>query len=132
MDCFSYKNSSLFCEDVNLQDIANEYGTPTYVYSRRTLEQNIDLYQQSFKNKNSLICFSVKSLNNLAILKILNDKECGFDIVSGGELHRVILAGADPKKIIFSGVGSQEPKWQLGLIIIFFHSILNLSQNLIG
>ena len=108
MDCFSYKNSSLFCEDVNLQDIANEYGTPTYVYSRRTLEQNIDLYQQSFKNKNSLICFSVKSLNNLAILKILNDKECGFDIVSYGELRRVLHVGADPNKIIFSGVGKSE------------------------
>ena len=108
MDCFSYKNSSLFCEDVNLQDIANEYGTPTYVYSRRTLEQNIDLYQQSFKNKNSLICFSVKSLNNLAILKILNDKECGFDIVSYGELMRVLHVGADPNKIIFSGVGKSE------------------------
>ena len=108
MDCFSYKNSSLFCEDVNLQDIANKYGTPTYVYSRRTLEQNIDLYQQSFKNKNSLICFSVKSLNNLAILKILNDKECGFDIVSYGELMRVLHVGADPNKIIFSGVGKSE------------------------
>ena len=108
MDCFSYKNSSLFCEDVNLHDIANEYGTPTYVYSRRTLEQNIDLYQQSFKNKNSLICFSVKSLNNLAILKILNDKECGFDIVSYGELMRVLHVGADPNKIIFSGVGKSE------------------------
>ena len=108
MDCFSYKNSSLFCEDVNLQDIANEYGTPTYVYSRKTLEQNIDLYQQSFKNKNSLICFSVKSLNNLAILKILNDKECGFDIVSYGELMRVLHVGADPNKIIFSGVGKSE------------------------
>ena len=108
MDCFSYKNSSLFCEDVNLQDIANEYGTPAYVYSRRTLEQNIDLYQQSFKNKNSLICFSVKSLNNLAILKILNDKECGFDIVSYGELMRVLHVGADPNKIIFSGVGKSE------------------------
>ena len=108
MDCFSYKNSSLFCEDVNLQDIANEYGTPVYVYSRRTLEQNIDLYQQSFKNKNSLICFSVKSLNNLAILKILNDKECGFDIVSYGELMRVLHVGADPNKIIFSGVGKSE------------------------
>ena len=108
MDCFSYKNSSLFCEDVNLLDIADEYGTPTYIYSRKTLEQNIDLYKQSFKNKNSLICFSVKSLNNLAILKILNDKECGFDIVSYGELMRVLHVGADPNKIIFSGVGKSE------------------------
>ncbi len=108
MDCFSYKNSSLFCEDVNLLDIADEYGTPTYIYSRKTLEQNIDLYKQSFKNKNSLICFSVKSLNNLAILKIINDKECGFDIVSYGELMRVLHVGADPNKIIFSGVGKSE------------------------
>ena len=96
MDYFAYKNKNLYCEDVNLQEIVEEYGTPTYVYSKKTIERHVDVYKNAFKLHKNLICFSVKALSNISILKILKKAGCGFDIVSGGELHRVILAGADP------------------------------------
>ncbi len=115
MDYFNYKNDKLFCEDVDLQDIAKEFGTPSYVYSKKTLERHVDVYKNAFKTKNNLVCFSVKSLSNISILKILNEKGCGFDVVSGGELKRALLAGADPKKIIFSGVGKSHDEIVLGI-----------------
>ena len=105
MDYFLYKNSELFCEEVNLQEIAKEFGTPAYVYSKKTIERHIDVYKNAFQKKDNLICFSVKSLSNISILNILKEKDCGFDIVSGGELQRALHIKADPKKIIFSGVG---------------------------
>ena len=80
-------------------------ATPSYVYSKKTIEENAKAYVNSFTNTRNLACFAVKSLSNLSILKIIKDAGCGFDIVSGGELHRVLSIGADPKKVIFSGVG---------------------------
>ena len=115
MDFFNYKDGKLFCEDVDLSLISKTFDTPAYVYSKKTLERHIDAYIESFTSSNNLVCFAVKSLSNISILKILKDKGCGFDIVSGGELHRVMLAGADPKKIIFSGVGKSKSEIALGI-----------------
>ena len=115
MDFFNYKDGKLFCEGVDLSLISKTFDTPAYVYSKKTLERHIDAYVESFTSSNNLVCFAVKSLSNISILKILKDKGCGFDIVSGGELHRVMLAGADPKKIIFSGVGKSKSEIALGI-----------------
>ncbi len=108
MNNFQYISGSLFCEDVDLLAVANEYGTPAYVYSKDAIIKNAKSYVDSFTNSTSLACFAVKSLSNLSILKIINDSGCGFDIVSGGELQRVLSVGADPQKIIFSGVGKSK------------------------
>jgi diaminopimelate decarboxylase len=115
MDFFNYKDGKLFCEGVDLSLISKTFDTPAYVYSKKTLERHIDAYVESFTSSNNLVCFAVKSLSNISILKILKDKGCGFDIVSGGELHRVMLAGADPKKIIFSGVGKSKSEIAMGI-----------------
>ena len=115
MDFFNYKDGKLFCEGVDLSLISKTFDTPAYVYSKKTLERHVDAYVESFTSSNNLVCFAVKSLSNISILKILKDKGCGFDIVSGGELHRVMLAGADPKKIIFSGVGKSKSEIALGI-----------------
>ena len=104
MSNFFYKDGVLFCEDVPVSDIALKYGTPSYVYSKKTLEDNFDAYSNSFIENEGMVCFSVKSLSNISILRLLSEKGSGFDIVSGGELERVIAAGADPKKIIFTGI----------------------------
>ena len=104
MSNFFYKDGVLFCEDVPVSDIASKYGTPSYVYSKKTLEDNFDAYSNAFNENEGIVCFSVKSLSNISILRLLNEKGSGFDIVSGGELERVIAAGADPKKIIFTGI----------------------------
>jgi diaminopimelate decarboxylase len=85
------------------------------VYSKATLERHAKAYINSFKSMNGLVCFSVKALSNISILKILKNAGCGFDIVSGGELHRALLAGADPKKIIFSGVGKSKTEMISGI-----------------
>ena len=108
MNNFEYISGNLFCEDVDLLAVANEYGTPAYVYSKDAIIKNAKSYVDSFTNSTSLACFAVKSLSNLSILKIINDSGCGFDIVSGGELQRVLSVGADPQKIIFSGVGKSK------------------------
>jgi len=104
MSNFFYKNGVLFCEDVPVSNIASKYGTPSYVYSKKTLEDNFDAYSNAFEENEGIVCFSVKSLSNISILRLLSEKGSGFDIVSGGELERVIAAGADPKKIIFTGI----------------------------
>ncbi len=95
MDHFNYQEGELFAENVPLSDIAEKHGTPVYVYSKATLERHANAYINSFNSMSGLVCFSVKALSNLSILKLLKDSGCGFDIVSGGELHRAKLAGAD-------------------------------------
>ena len=123
MDHFNYKDGELFAEGVALKDIAKKYGTPTYVYSKATLERHAKAYIDSFESMSGLVCFSVKALSNISILKTLRISGCGFDIVSGGELHRAILAGADPKKIIFSGVGKLKDEMVAGIK----HNILSFN-----
>ena len=115
MDHFNFKQGELFCEDVPIKNIAEKFGTPAYVYSKATLLRHLDVYQKSLESLNGIVCFSVKALSNLSILKLLDEHGSGFDIVSGGELHRCIKVGIDPKKIIFSGVGKSADEIALAL-----------------
>jgi len=115
MNTFKYIDGSLHCEGVNLSALEEKHGTPSYVYSKKTIEENAKAYVNSFTNTRNLACFAVKSLSNLSILKIIKDAGCGFDIVSSGELHRVLSIGAEPKKIIFSGVGKTKNEIQQGI-----------------
>ncbi|RKZ49006.1 MAG: diaminopimelate decarboxylase [Candidatus Parabeggiatoa sp. nov. 3] len=105
MDYFNYQNGKLYAENVDLTTIAETYGTPCYVYSRATLEQHWHAFDHALKNYRHLICYAVKANSNLTVLKILAQLGSGFDIVSGGELERVLRAGGKPDKIVFSGVG---------------------------
>jgi diaminopimelate decarboxylase len=102
---FRYQKGRLFCEDVPLEDIAERVGTPTYVYSRATLERHHRVLTEAFRKRPTLLCYSVKANSNLAVLALFAKRGSGFDIVSGGELFRVLKAGGDPSKIVFSGVG---------------------------
>ena len=132
MDHFHYKENELFAEEVALKDVAEKYGTPSFVYSKATLERHAKAYINSFKSMDGLVCFSVKALSNILILKTLKNSGCGFDIVSGGELHRALLAGADPKKLFFQELGNQRLKWLQALKIIFFLLMLSQSKSLIS
>jgi diaminopimelate decarboxylase len=105
MDYFEYKDGELYAEDLPLKEIARQVGTPTYVYSLATLRRHYRVFDQAFGSQPHLICFSVKANSNLAVLKVFAREGSGFDIVSGGELFRALKAGADSKKIVFSGVG---------------------------
>ncbi len=107
MDHFHYRNGRLFAEDTDLQTVATTYGTPCYVYSRATLERHWHAFDNAFANHDHLICYAVKANSNIAVLNLLARLGSGFDIVSGGELERVIHAGGDPAKVVFSGVGKR-------------------------
>ena len=99
------RNKELFIEDVSCQTLAQEYGTPCYVYSKGYLVEQFNDYRDAFKDyPDTTICYSVKANSNLSILKIFKDLGSGFDIVSGGELERITAIGADPSKVVFSGV----------------------------
>jgi diaminopimelate decarboxylase len=111
MDEFAYRRGLLYAEDVSLEALAGEYGTPTYVYSRAALERNYRAYAESLEGLDSLVCFAVKANSNIAVLNLLARQGAGFDIVSGGELERVLAAGGDPGKIVFSGVAKQP--WEI-------------------
>lgn len=108
MNAFNYKNDELYAENVRLADIAEKFGTPCYVYSRAAIENNWQEFNKSFGNYPHRICYAVKANSNIAILNILAKLNSGFDIVSRGELERVLAAGGNPKQIVFSGVGKQE------------------------
>lgn len=104
MDHFNYKNQQLFAEDVAVADIIKQYGTPAYIYSRATLERHWHAFDNALGNHPHLICFAVKSNSNIALLNMMARLGSGFDIVSQGELERVIAAGGDASKVVFSGV----------------------------
>ena len=108
MDYFNYRNNELYAEDVPVQDICHQYGSPCYVYSRATLERHWLAFDRAFGDHAHLICYAVKANSNIALLNILARLGSGFDIVSLGELERVLAAGGDAKKIVFSGVGKRE------------------------
>lgn len=108
MDYFNYRNDELFAEDVAVQDIVYKYGSPCYIYSRATLERHWHAFDRAFGDQPHLICYAVKANSNIAILNLLARLGSGFDIVSLGEMERVLAAGGDPKKIVFSGVGKRE------------------------
>ncbi len=120
MSDFVYANGKLHAEAVPLERIAEEFGTPVYVYSSASLTQNFLSYANACRangrgEQGALVCYSVKSNSNLAVLSLLGKLGSGFDIVSGGELERVIAAGGDPHKVIFSGVGKTRDEMRLAL-----------------
>ena len=102
---FQYSHGVLHGEGVPLDRVAAKYGTPAYVYSRSTIERNFQRFDQAFGRYPHLVCYAVKACANLSILRLLAKLGAGFDIVSGGELYRVMKAGGDPAKVVFSGVG---------------------------
>ncbi len=108
MDPFQYRDNALFAEDIPVADLARRFGTPCYIYSRSALEHNFLAYEKALSGTPHLTCFAVKANSNLAVLNVLARLGAGFDIVSGGELERVIRAGGDPGKVIFSGLGKTE------------------------
>ena len=108
MHYFEYQNGELFAEGVPIRRIAREVGTPAYIYSLATLRRHYRVFDQAFASVPHLVCFSVKSNSNLAVLRAFAKEGSGFDIVSGGELFRALKAGADPKKVVFSGVGKKK------------------------
>ena len=108
MDYFAYQGGVLHCEQVPVERIAHELGTPTYVYSSATFRLHFRRLAEAFAVLSPLICYSIKSCQNVHICRLLADLGAGFDVVSGGELHRALLAGADPAKIVFAGVGKTE------------------------
>ncbi|WP_237060234.1 diaminopimelate decarboxylase [Microbulbifer sediminum] len=105
MSDFNYREGSLWAEGVSLEDIAEQFGTPTYVYSRGHFEQQYRDYAEALGDHPGMICYAVKANSNLGILSLLAQLGAGFDIVSGGELERVLQAGGDPSRVVFSGVG---------------------------
>ena len=115
MDHFNYKGDSLYCEDVAISTLAETYGTPLYVYSRATLERHWHAFDDALAGREHLICYAVKANSNIAVLNVLARLGSGFDIVSSGELQRVLRAGGDPSKIVFSGVGKQAHEMALAL-----------------
>jgi len=108
IEAFRRRGGALACEGVPLADIAARFGTPTYVYSRASIETAFAAYAEALRGRPSLVCYAMKANSNLAVLNLLARAGSGFDIVSGGELARVIAAGGDPRKVVFSGVGKTE------------------------
>ncbi|WP_394730994.1 diaminopimelate decarboxylase [Altererythrobacter sp. GH1-8] len=121
MDHFELKDGELFAEDVPLRRIADEVGTPVYIYSRATLERHARVFREGLQavaaasGREPLVAFAVKANPNLAVLRVLSREGCGADVVSGGELMRALAAGVPPEKIVFSGVGKTRAELQLGL-----------------
>jgi len=108
MDYFNYRDNELFAEDIAIKDIVKKYGSPCYIYSRATLERHWHAFDKAFQDHSHLICYAVKANSNIGLLNLLARLGSGFDIVSIGELERVIAAGGDPKKVVFSGIGKRE------------------------
>ncbi|QYK01155.1 diaminopimelate decarboxylase [Shewanella psychrotolerans] len=137
MDYFLYKNNELYAEQCPVAELAQRYDTPLYIYSRATLERHWHAFDQAVANHPHLICYAVKANSNLAVLNVLARLGSGFDIVSGGELARVIEAGGDPNKVVFSGVGKtvaeMEMALKLGIYCFNVESAAELEQlNLVA
>ena len=115
MDHFNYRNNRLYAEDVALCDLAAQHGTPCYVYSRATLEHHWRVFDQALDGHPHLICYAVKANSSIAVLQLLARLGSGFDIVSAGELQRVIKAGGDPARTVFSGVGKRADEMRFAL-----------------
>jgi len=108
MDYFNYKNGKLFAESVDVQKIAAEVGTPVYIYSKATFLDHLQKIQKAYSELDTTICYSVKACGNINILRFLAEAGSGFDIVSGGELYRILQAGGIPSKIVYAGVGKTD------------------------
>ncbi len=123
MDFFNRKQHSLYAEQCQVAELAKQYGTPLYIYSRATIERHWHAFDQAAGERPHLVCYAVKANSNIAVLNVMARLGSGFDIVSKGELMRVIEAGGDPKKVVFSGVGktSEEIAFALNLGIYCFN-----------
>jgi diaminopimelate decarboxylase len=140
MDYFIYKNNQLLCENVPVEKIAKEVGTPCYIYSYETLKKHFKAFDDAFNKIKHITCYSVKANSNLSVLNIFKESGSGFDIVSGGELFRVLKIGADMKKVVYSGVGKTEDEIKFALennILMFnvesfeeLYTINNIAQSL--
>ncbi len=129
MQPFQMKNGELYAENSPLSKIAADFGTPTYVYSKEALTSAFSLFSAGFEGTDHLVCFAVKSNPSLAILSLFAKLGAGFDIVSGGELARVIAAGGDPAKVVFSGVGKTESEMRSALEVgIFCFNVESASE----
>src|SRR5271170_3154120 len=115
MHDFRYVGNRLFCENVSVESLAQKFGTPLYVYSQRTLTNHFQKLDTALAPLDHLVCFAMKSNSNLAVLRTIANLGGGFDIVSGGELRRVIAAGGDPRKCVFAGVGKTEAEIEFAL-----------------
>jgi diaminopimelate decarboxylase len=115
MEPFHYCNGQLYCEHVRVAELADQFGTPLYVYSQNVILSTIDALTAAFAQVDPLICYSVKANSNLAILKVMAEHGSGFDVVSAGELYRVQLAGGKPERTVFAGVGKTDPEICAGL-----------------
>src|SRR4051794_38942636 len=115
MDYFSYRDRTLYCEDVPAPVLAETYGTPLYVYSRRTLLHHLGQIQTAFAAAEPLVCYSIKSNPNLALCRLIHEHGAGFDVTSGGELYRALKAGSRGEKIVFAGAGKTDAEIRMGL-----------------
>ncbi|MEO6015655.1 MAG: diaminopimelate decarboxylase [Polaromonas sp.] len=111
----AYRDGALHIEDVALDALASQYGTPLFVYSKASMLKALAAYQRGFKGRNAQICYAMKANSSLGVLQVFAEAGCGFDIVSGGELDRVVAAGGDVRKVIFSGVGKTRAEMQQAL-----------------
>ena len=129
-----YRNNQLYMEGVSIKDVAQAVGTPCYLYSYQSIRNNFEAYKNAFSDLQPIICYSTKANSNISILKSFSNFGSGFDIVSGGELKRVLLASGDPSKIVFSGVGktNEEIKEAIDANILFFNVESNEELNAIN
>src|SRR3989442_10255572 len=123
MHFFEYRSGELHGEEVSLERIAGEVGTPVYIYSKQTLRRHVRVFDEAFQSVPHLICYAVKANSNINLLRLFAEWGTGFDIVSGGELFRVLRAGASAEKVIFAGVGktADEIRYALDTNILFFN-----------
>ncbi|QSX34066.1 diaminopimelate decarboxylase [Shewanella avicenniae] len=129
MDHFQYQNKHLFAEECDVAELAAQYGTPLYIYSRATLERHWHAFDSAVAEHPHMICYAVKANSNLAVLNLLARMGSGFDIVSGGELARVIAAGGDPAKVVFSGVGKTPTEMKMALELgIYCFNVESLAE----
>ncbi|WP_432799073.1 diaminopimelate decarboxylase [Poriferisphaera sp. WC338] len=115
MDAFKYENSKLLCEEVSVDQIADAVGSPVYIYSAKTFRDHFASFQKAFADLDPIICYSIKSCGNLAIIKLLSELGCGMDTVSGGEIYRAQQADADMSKVVYAGVGKTDAEIKLGI-----------------
>lgn len=130
MHYFNYRGNELYCEDVPLRRVADEVGTPVYVYSRRTLVEHFRRLDEAFSDLPHLICYSIKANSNLAVISTLAEEGAGADIVSGGELYRALRAGVPAEKVVFAGIGKTEAEMssalRAGILMFNVESLMEL------
>src|SRR5688572_13536690 len=115
MGYFPYRERALFCEDVSVSELAEQYGTPLYVYSEGALLLHLNQIQTAFEAANPIICYSVKANGNLSLCRLIGQHGAGFDVTSGGELFRALTAGPKGAKIVFAGVGKTDAEIRYAL-----------------